>query len=321
MPGVRAGYSLRTGGVSQGPYASFNLGDHVGDDAQDVQTNRAQLARTLGVSPLYLNQVHGTRVQALPAAQGSQADAAYANQAQTACCILVADCLPILFSDDQGSVVAAAHAGWRGLCGEQSRERAAAFQADQVVIGCVFDGRGGVLADVQAQQPALVAKVRAPDIGNEGVQPVVVEAQPVDQGLRLGQAEHARLGVARLAQGGDRADLREAEPEVRPGRDRPCLLVEAGGEADRVGEVQAEGGDGDHGGQNVDSVIPGVCNQAGAAYTPAVMELDPGESALHRNCDEQCVDTQRAGRIMMQTHLIQRAQADAHAGRDQISSE
>ena len=118
MPGVKAGYSLRTGGGSQGPYASFNLGDHVGDDAHDVQTNRAQLARTLGVSPLYLNQVHGTRVQALPAAQGSQADAAYATQAQTACCILVADCLPILISDNQGSVVAAAHAGWRGLCGE-----------------------------------------------------------------------------------------------------------------------------------------------------------------------------------------------------------
>ena len=118
MTGVRAGYSLRHGGVSASPYDSFNLGDHVGDDPACVQANRRQLARTLGVRPVFLDQVHGTRVQSLPCPDGVQADAAWTDQPGCACCIMVADCLPILVSDDRGRVVGAAHAGWRGLCGD-----------------------------------------------------------------------------------------------------------------------------------------------------------------------------------------------------------
>lgn len=118
VAGVRAGYSLRTGGFSAAPYDSFNLGDHVGDDPQAVAANRQRLTDTLGVRPVFLKQVHGWDVQALPCADATRADACFSEQNDVACCIMVADCLPILFSDHRGQVVAAAHAGWRGLCGQ-----------------------------------------------------------------------------------------------------------------------------------------------------------------------------------------------------------
>jgi YfiH family protein len=119
VAGVRAGYSLRQGGVSGPPWNSFNLGDHVGDDPAAVAANRQRLTQTLGVRPVFLRQVHGWGVRALPCADNTEVDGVWAEQAGTACCIMVADCLPILLSDAQGQVVAAAHAGWRGLCGQQ----------------------------------------------------------------------------------------------------------------------------------------------------------------------------------------------------------
>ncbi len=121
MPGVKAGHSLRTGGVSQAPYDSFNLGDHVGDAPEAVAANRRQLTRTLGARPVFLKQVHGWGVQALPCPDGTEADACWSLSPETACCMMVADCLPMLLSDDQGRVVAAAHAGWRGLCGRDGQ--------------------------------------------------------------------------------------------------------------------------------------------------------------------------------------------------------
>ena len=81
--------------------------------------------------------------------------------------------------------------------------RVNAVQADQVVVGGVFNGRGGVFADVQAQQQGralALAQGRALHVGNKGIQPVVVEAQAVDQRVGLGQAEHAGLGVAGLGE-------------------------------------------------------------------------------------------------------------------------
>lgn len=118
MVGVRAGYSLRSGGVSGPPFDSFNLGDHVGDRPGDVAANRAQLAATLGARPVFLNQVHGWSVSELPCADATRADAVWTDRPGQGCCIMVADCLPVLFSDTRGRVVAAAHAGWRGLCGQ-----------------------------------------------------------------------------------------------------------------------------------------------------------------------------------------------------------
>lgn len=117
---VRAVCTTRAGGRSQPPYDSLNLGDHVGDDPLAVGSNRAVLAQALGARPVFLQQVHGRGVVALDAhtPHGTEADACLTRERGVACTIMVADCLPLLFTDTRGSVVAAAHAGWRGLAGE-----------------------------------------------------------------------------------------------------------------------------------------------------------------------------------------------------------
>jgi YfiH family protein len=118
--GVHAVCTTRRGGVSQLPYDTLNLGDHVGDDPAAVTHNRAVLARALGdVRPVFLQQVHGRGVERLDArtADGTQADGCVATVAGVACTIMVADCLPVLLATTDGHVVAAAHAGWRGLAG------------------------------------------------------------------------------------------------------------------------------------------------------------------------------------------------------------
>jgi len=117
---VRAVSTTRTGGVSQPPYDSLNLASHVGDQDGAVQANRQQLVKQLGlaVEPVWLEQVHGDKVVNAALAAGTPpADASYTQQPGVVCAVMTADCLPVLFCDRQGEVVAAAHAGWRGLAG------------------------------------------------------------------------------------------------------------------------------------------------------------------------------------------------------------
>lgn len=142
--GVRALSTFRSGGVSAAPYASLNLGDHVGDLVAAVAENRRRLRAAAGLpaEPAWLTQVHGTTVADLDAladldaaadvdaaeagpggpaelASGAvgPADAAFTRRPGRVCAILTADCLPILLTADSGDLVAAAHAGWRGLAG------------------------------------------------------------------------------------------------------------------------------------------------------------------------------------------------------------
>ncbi|MCJ7556264.1 MAG: peptidoglycan editing factor PgeF [Gammaproteobacteria bacterium] len=115
---VRALSTLRHGGVSEGSYKGLNLGAHVGDDAQAVAANRALLAQPPGpaAQPRWLEQVHGhVAIAADDWLPGIRADACVAMQPDQVCAVLTADCLPVLFCDEAGQCVAAAHAGWRGL--------------------------------------------------------------------------------------------------------------------------------------------------------------------------------------------------------------
>ena len=121
-PGVGAAMSLRAGGVSVGPWTSFNLGLAVGDDPAAVAVNRSRWAQALAARPVWLRQVHGSAVLHLDAsnsdAPDTAADAAWTRGRGIACTVQVADCLPVLYALRDGSAVAAAHAGCRGLaCG------------------------------------------------------------------------------------------------------------------------------------------------------------------------------------------------------------
>lgn len=116
-PNVRALQTTRQGGRSANAYASLNLGTHVGDTSSSVAQNRQLLSPLLPDEPIWLNQVHGVEVvDTSHASDWPRADACIATRSNAVCVVMTADCLPVLFCDDAGTVVGAAHAGWRGLC-------------------------------------------------------------------------------------------------------------------------------------------------------------------------------------------------------------
>jgi YfiH family protein len=100
----------------------MNLGDHVGDMPEHVLANRAMLQKAVGAQAVFLKQVHGVGVGSLSSStpDGTEADACLTTQRGLACTIMVADCLPVLLTNTDGTAVAAAHAGWRGLAGTDS---------------------------------------------------------------------------------------------------------------------------------------------------------------------------------------------------------
>lgn len=116
---VQSVCTTRTGGISQAPFDTLNLGDHVGDQPAAVAHNRRLVAETLNLAstPLWLQQVHGVKVARHNVDNlGCPADASVSFEKTEVCVVMTADCLPVLFCDRAGTRVAAAHAGWRGLC-------------------------------------------------------------------------------------------------------------------------------------------------------------------------------------------------------------
>jgi len=113
---IKALVTTRNGGLSAGGYTSFNLGLSSGDQPATVHANRQLLQQDLNIRPRWLKQTHGIAVaDACQDPEGTEADAAVARQPGSVCAVLTADCLPVLFCDRDGTAVAAAHAGWRGL--------------------------------------------------------------------------------------------------------------------------------------------------------------------------------------------------------------
>ncbi len=114
---IRRVVTARAGGFSTGPYESFNLGDHVGDDPEAVRRNRIRLADEIGVDPtrmVWMEQIHSrnvTRVDGLVTQPVPATDALVTTTENLALAVLSADCVPLLLSDERAGVIAAVHAG------------------------------------------------------------------------------------------------------------------------------------------------------------------------------------------------------------------
>lgn len=195
--GVHALCTTRAGGVSAAPWDSLNLGDHVGDSAHAVYENRTRLqtalrARTPGAHAVFLRQVHGSDVLALDAAtgQGLAADASLTSTPGVACTIMVADCLPVLFTDRSGQAVAAAHAGWRSLAGN-ARAGARAEGVLENLFTHFAQQLGAAPAQVAGQTLAWLGPCIGPDafeVGDE-VRAALCQGRPeAARHFRAGQA-------------------------------------------------------------------------------------------------------------------------------------
>lgn len=169
---VRAAMTTRRGGFSTGPYASFNLASHVGDDARAVAENRRRLREALALpsEPQWLDQVHGRRVVNLAGPVTESADAAVAFGPGAVAAVLTADCLPVFLTSRSGHRIGLAHAGWRGLLAGVIEETVKAMVTDPAdmiawlgpAIGpAAFEVGGEVRRMFVATDPDSAAEFRA----------------------------------------------------------------------------------------------------------------------------------------------------------------
>jgi YfiH family protein len=196
--------TLRQGGVSDGRYASFNLGDHVQDQADHVTENRRLLsaAARLPSEPCWLRQVHGAAVADLDSSGTSWlADAAVTRQTRRVCAILTADCLPITLAAQSGEAVAAVHAGWRGLAGGviESAVRALGLPGEQL--------QAWLGPAIGPKNFEVGAEVRAAFVAGDEAAEAAFELNPrgrfmADLGL-LARQRLERLGIHRIYGGGE----------------------------------------------------------------------------------------------------------------------
>lgn len=165
-PGVRLFATTRAGGVSGGVYRSLNLGTHVGDDPAAVAENRRRLRAQLPAEPYWLEQVHGTRVadadrEAVPA----PADAAVTRVPGRVLAIMTADCLPVVIAAEDGGVLGAAHAGWRGLAAGVLEATVAAMASSAALRAWIGPAIGPAAFEVGDEVRAAFAAVSEPPPG------------------------------------------------------------------------------------------------------------------------------------------------------------
>jgi hypothetical protein len=150
---VAALTTTRIGGASGGRFDTFNLGDHVADAPAAVAHNRQQLVESSpGLAAIgWLEQVHGVAVVAAEAGPAQRADAQFTQVAGLGCAVMTADCLPVLFCDRAGTQVAAAHAGWRGLCAGVLEATVATFPEPAQVLAWLGPAIGPANFEVGAE--------------------------------------------------------------------------------------------------------------------------------------------------------------------------
>lgn len=198
---VRAIQTTRAGGVSAAPYDTLNLGMHVEDNPLNVARNRQLLNACVPTEPVWLNQVHGVSVVDAGATSCvPDADAAFSTSRGAVCAVMTADCLPLLFCNREGTVVAATHAGWRGLC-EGVIE--ATIEAMQVLPGSLMAWLGPAIGP---QAFEVGEDVRQEFISQQSEAKDAFAATGGDKCLadiyRLAQLRLERMGVTEIYGGG-----------------------------------------------------------------------------------------------------------------------
>jgi YfiH family protein len=241
---VRALSTFRTGGASRGAYGTLNLADHVGDAPEDVAENRRRLrlAADLPAEPVWLRQVHGNAVRDLdrdgPNLEGAGYDAAVTREASRVCAILTADCLPVLFASVDGSAVAAAHAGWRGLAAGVlgATLRALALPPTQVLawigpaIGAPhYEVGEEVRAALVATDPGAAAAFTRNDRGRFQADLVgLARRQLAELGLREIQAAEPALACTYAQAGRFFSHRRDAGADSGTGRQGTLIWLQPG---------------------------------------------------------------------------------------------
>ncbi len=209
---VAAASTTRRGGFSRGPWSSFNLADHVGDDAAAVRANRRRLRERLDLpaEPCWLSQVHGAGVVEAGDAcsRPPRADASVARAPGRVSVVLTADCLPALFCDRAGRCVAAAHAGWRGLAAGVLEQTVASMGVDP---GDILVWLGPAIGPAAFE---VGAEVRTAFVNTDPAAAEAFEARPGERWLAdLHALARLRLAAAGVdaVYGGGRCTWRERD--------------------------------------------------------------------------------------------------------------
>jgi YfiH family protein len=218
---VSAGTTYRRGGASRGAWESLNLASHVGDDPAAVAENRRRFARAcdLPSEPLWLEQVHGTRVATPEDAESAPADALVTDRAGLVCAVLTADCLPVVLAAADGSEVGVAHAGWRGLAAGILEATVARFAAPpEALVACLGPAISQPAFEVGDEvRQAFVG----PDPGADRCFAANARGRWQADLYGLARRRLTRLGVVEV-RGGGRCTFAEPEVFYSYRRDGPC---------------------------------------------------------------------------------------------------
>jgi len=210
---VHALTTTRLGGKSVAPYNGLNLGDHVDDLPEAVSANRQLLMQATGLerSPQWLQQVHGTDVvEAKDDAQVRTADACFTARPGQGCIVMTADCLPVLFTNAQGTQVAAAHAGWRGLAAGVLENTLKTFNPNDEILAWLGPAIGPLAFEVGGEVKQVFVEEHAEAQSAFRASPTHPQDRFLADIYHLARIRLAAAGVARVS-GGDYCTFSDAE--------------------------------------------------------------------------------------------------------------
>jgi len=210
---VHALTTTRLGGQSVAPYNGLNLGDHVDDLPEAVSANRQLLMQATGLerSPQWLQQVHGTDVvEAKDDAQVRTADSCFTARPGQGCIVMTADCLPVLFTNAQGTQVAAAHAGWRGLAAGVLENTLKTFNPNDEILAWLGPAIGPLAFEVGGEVKQVFVEEHAEAQSAFRASPTHPQDRFLADIYHLARIRLAAAGVARVS-GGDYCTFSDTE--------------------------------------------------------------------------------------------------------------